>query len=135
MCIFFNYLHYYHIFLKNLPVQPVTEGLKLPYCPTPKSHCTRVFWPIESAVLSPFRSIHQRHLKLGQCLDIDDRRSLIKFGDVTWPSLHFRHSISDVDIDDAAKIFQIIISRSYLSSLTSYLGIVWTLLAHNLQNR
>ena len=31
----------------------------------------------------PPSSTNQRHLKLGQCLEIDDRRSLSKFGDVT----------------------------------------------------
>ena len=40
---------------KNRHARPVTEG--------PKKHL--------------------KHLKLGQCLEIDDRRSLSKFGDVT----------------------------------------------------
>ena len=34
-------------------------------------------------VFCPTSSTYQKHLKLGQCLEIDDRRSLSKFGDVT----------------------------------------------------
>ena len=37
----------------------------------------------------PTSSTYQKHLKLGQCLEIDDRRPLSKFGDVTLPSSHF----------------------------------------------
>ena len=40
-------------------------------------------------IFSPASSTYQKHLKLGQCLKVDGRRSLSKFGDVTWPSLHF----------------------------------------------
>ena len=32
---------------------------------------------------------YQENLKLGQYLDIDDMTSLIKFGEVTWCTLHF----------------------------------------------
>ena len=34
-------------------------------------------------VFPPTSFTYQKHLKLGQCLEIDDRRSLSKFGDVT----------------------------------------------------
>ena len=34
-------------------------------------------------VFCPTSSTNQKHLKLGQCLEIDDRISLSKFGDVT----------------------------------------------------
>ena len=38
--------------------------------------------PLENAVFSPTNFIYQKHLKLGQCREIDDKRSLSKFGDV-----------------------------------------------------
>ena len=34
-------------------------------------------------IFCPTSSTDKKHLKLGQCLEIDDRRSLLKFGDVT----------------------------------------------------
>ena len=34
-------------------------------------------------VFCPTSATYQKHLKLGQCLEIDDRRSLSKFGDIT----------------------------------------------------
>ena len=36
-----------------------------------------------------YGSAYQKHLKLSQCLEIDDRKSLTKFGDVTLPRSHF----------------------------------------------
>ena len=33
-------------------------------------------WPLHSAVFSPTNSNHQKHLKLCQCLDFDEKRSL-----------------------------------------------------------
>ena len=41
-----------------------------------------------------FGSTHQKDLKLGECLDIGDMTSPSKFGEVTWPSLHF------IDLDN-----------------------------------
>ena len=59
-----------HIIIKkkseNHHAWPVTEGLAL-----------------TNPVFCPTSSTDQKHLKLGQCLEIDDRRSLSKFGDVT----------------------------------------------------
>ena len=100
--------------LRCNPPPPLNEGLAL-----------------INPVFCPTSSTYQKHLKLGQCLEIDDRRSLSKFGDVTWPSLHFTdrsvfyrpafyrlvckivnlwdidlkflQSISDVNIDNCAK--------------------------------
>ena len=37
----------------------------------------------------PTSSTYQKHLKLGQCLEIDDSRPLSKFGEFTWSSSHF----------------------------------------------
>ena len=48
------------------PPPPLNEGLAL-----------------INPVFCPTSSTNQKHLKLGQCLEIDDRRSLSKFGDVT----------------------------------------------------
>ena len=46
------------------PPPPLNEGLAL-----------------INPVFCPTSSTNQKHLKLGQCLEIDDRRSLNKFGD------------------------------------------------------
>ena len=40
-----------------------------------------------SVVFSPTSSTYKKYLKLGQCLGIDNRRSLDKFGDVTWQTV------------------------------------------------
>ena len=113
-------------------------------------------------VFCPTSSTNQKHLKLGQCLEIDDRRSLSKYGDVTWPNSHFTtqfafyrsvlytlvcriinfsdielkfaESISDVRIGSAAKLYQVIISRSY-SSIYEIFERFWTSLTSNLETR
>ena len=54
------------------PLPPLNEGLAL-----------------TNPVFCPTSSTYQKHLKLGQCLEIDNRRPLSKFGDVTLPSSHF----------------------------------------------
>ena len=36
-----------------------------------------------------YSSNHQKNLKLGQCLDIDDMTSQVQYGEFTWPSSHF----------------------------------------------
>ena len=46
-------------------------------------------WTLYLAVFSPTSSTYQKHLKHGQCLEIGDRRSLSKFGDVIWPTSNF----------------------------------------------
>ena len=51
---------------------------------------------------------YQKHLKLGQCLGIDARTSLSKFGDVTWPSLYYSQSLRY-----RSEIFRIDFRRSY----------------------
>ena len=94
----------------------------------PPPHWTGVFL---NPVFCLTSSTYQKHLKRGQCIEIDDSRSLSKFGDVMWPSLHFTYrsvfhrpafyrmvckivnlyninlkflgSISDVNIDNCAK--------------------------------
>ena len=81
--------------------------------------------------------------KFGQCLEIDDRRSKLKFCDVTWPSLYFKDSsvfyrlvffrlfckiidlldtnlnflgsIFDVNIDNCANCCEVNVRRSYIS--------------------
>ena len=80
--------------------------------------------------------------KFGQCLEIDDRRSKLKFCDVTWPSLYFKDSsvfyrlvffrlfckiidlldtnlnflgsIFDVNIDNCANCCEVNVPRSYI---------------------
>ena len=65
-----NPLRYVHLFLLHTLLSkkhpPLNEGLAL-----------------MNPVFCPTSSTYQKHLKLGQCLEIDDRRSLSKFGDVT----------------------------------------------------
>ena len=70
---------------ENRHAWPVTEGPKL-WCNTPPLNEGLA---LINPVFCPTSSTNQKHLKLGQCLEIDDRRSLSKVGDVTWPSLHF----------------------------------------------
>ena len=62
---------------KNCHARPVTEGPKL-RC-NKLNECLALINPI----FCPTSYANQKHLKLGQCLEIDDRRSLSKFGDVT----------------------------------------------------
>jgi len=52
--------------LQPSPHPPLNEGLAL-----------------TNPVFRPIKSTYQKHLKLGQCLEIDNRRSLSIFGDVT----------------------------------------------------
>ena len=63
---------------ENRHARPVTEGPKL-RCNTPLNESLALINP----VFYPTSSTDQKHLKLGQCLEIDDRRSLSKFGDLT----------------------------------------------------
>ena len=71
---------------ENRHARPVTEG--------PKSRCNTP--PLNEGlalinpVFCPTSSTYQKHLKLGQCLELDKRRSLSKFGDVTLASSHFK---------------------------------------------
>ena len=84
-----NPFRYVHLFLlhtllskknsKNRHARPVTEGPKL-RCNTPPLNEGLA---LINTVFCPTSSTYQKHLKLGQCLEIDDRRSLSKFGDVT----------------------------------------------------
>ena len=93
-----NPFRYVHLFLlytllskkisENCHAWPVTEGPKL-RCYIPHHPQLNEGLTIANTVFCPTSSPYQKHLKLGQCLEIDDRRSLSKFGDVTWPSLHF----------------------------------------------
>ena len=91
-----NPFRYVHLFLldtssssknfsKNRHAWPVTEGPKL-RCYTPPLNEGLA---LTNPVFCPINSTYQKHLKLGQCLEIDDRRPLSKFGDVTLPSSHF----------------------------------------------
>ena len=85
-----NSFRYVHLFLlntllstkksENRHARHVTEGPKL-RCNTPPP-IERGSGPYKSR-FCPTSSTYQKHLKLGQCLEIDDRRSLSKFGDVT----------------------------------------------------
>ena len=70
---------------KNHQAQPVTEGSNLRcYIPTPNpTPIEHGSDPYKKATFSPTSSTYQKYLKLGQCLEIDDKRSLNKFGDVT----------------------------------------------------
>ena len=83
MSIFSYYTHYYQkkIRHENRHARPVTEGPKL-RCNTPHPPLNEGLALI-NPVFCPTSSTNQKHLKLGQCLEIDDRRSLSKFGDVT----------------------------------------------------
>ena len=65
----------------NRHARPVTEGPKL-RCNTPPPPLNEGLALI-NPVFCPTSSTDQKHLKLSQCLEIDDRRSLSKFGDVT----------------------------------------------------
>ena len=65
---------------ENRQAKPVTEGPKL-RCNTPPPLNEGL--ALINPVFCPTSSTDQKHLKLGQCLEIDDRRSLSKFGDVT----------------------------------------------------
>ena len=64
---------------ENRNARPVREVSKL-RCNTPPLNEGLV---LINPVFCPTSSTNQKHLKLGQCLEIDDRRSLGKFGDVT----------------------------------------------------
>ena len=64
---------------ENGHARPVTEGPKLRCNTPPLNEGLALINP----VFCPTSSTNQKHLKLGQCLEIDDRRSLSKFGDVT----------------------------------------------------
>ena len=64
---------------ENRHARPVTEGPKLRCNTPPLNEGLALINP----VFCPTSSTYQKHLKLGQCLEIDDRRSLSKFGDVT----------------------------------------------------
>ena len=128
MCIFFYYLHYYQKRFSKTAMQDLSQGVQsCGVTPPPLNEGLA----LKNPVFCPTSSTDQKHLKLGQCLEIDDRRSLSKFGDVTWPSLHFTdrsvsyrpafyrlvckivnlwdidlkflQSISDVNIDNCAK--------------------------------
>ena len=128
MCIFSYYTHYYQKKIQKSPCKTCNRGSKVAVQhPPPLNEGLALINP----VFCPTSSTNQKHLKLGQCLEIDDRRSLSKFGDVTWPSLHFTdrsvfyrpafyrlvckivnlwdinlkilQSISDVNIDNCAK--------------------------------
>ena len=127
MFIFSYCTHYYKKKFRKSPCKTCNRGSKVAVQPPPP--------PLNEALINPVfcptSSTNQKHLKLSQCLEIDDRRSLSKFGDVTWPSLHFTdrsvfyrpvfyrlvckivnlwdidlkflQSISDVNIDNCAK--------------------------------
>ena len=60
-------------FFKNRHAWSVTEGPKL-WCYSPP--------PPPLTVFSPTSFTYQKHLKIDQCLEIDDRIPLSKFGDV-----------------------------------------------------
>ena len=84
-----NPRRYVHLFLlhtlsskkisENRHARPVTEGPKLRCNTPPLNEGLALINP----VFCPTSSTNQKHLKLGQCLEIDDRRSLSTFGDVT----------------------------------------------------
>ena len=86
MWIFSYHTHYYKKNAENRHARPVTEGPKL-RCYTPPPLIEGL--ALTNPVFCPTSSTYQKHLKLGQCLEIDDRRSLSKFGDVILVSLHF----------------------------------------------
>ena len=86
--LFWYPLRYVDIFLlltlssKDHHVWPRTESLKLRYTSHP------IEWGSDPyRVFSTTSSTYQCQLKLSQCLDIDSRKSLSKFGGVTLPSL------------------------------------------------
>ena len=64
---------------ENRHARPVTEGPKLRCNPPPLNGGLALINP----VFCPTSSAYQKHLKLIQCLEIDERRSLSTFGDVT----------------------------------------------------
>ena len=67
---------------KELYYEPKTKAAKRAQVPLSISVTRR-------QKLLPTSSTYQKHLKLGHCLEIDDRISHSKFGYVTRPSLHF----------------------------------------------
>ena len=82
----FRYVHLFllHTLLskknsENRHGRLVTEGPKL-RCNTPPLYEGLA---LINPVFCPTSSTYQKHLKLGQCLEIDDRTSLSKFDDVT----------------------------------------------------
>ena len=77
MCIFYIIIKQK---FKSRLAGPVTEGPNCGVTPPPNERGSGRF--------SPNSSTHQKHLKFGQCLEIDDRRPLNKFGDVKLPSSH-----------------------------------------------
>ena len=108
-------------------------------------------------------STYQKHLKLGQCLEIDDRRPLSKFGDFTLPSSNFTDrsvfyrptiyrlvckivNLLDMDlkflepisyvinIDNGAKSWKVTILRRYIFRNELFEHIL-TLQTHNGQTR
>ena len=84
-----NSLRYVHIFLlhtllsekisENRHARPVTEGAKLRCNASPPLNMGLA---LINPVFCPTSSTNQKHLKLSQCLEIDERRPLSKFGDV-----------------------------------------------------
>ena len=139
MCIFSYYTHYYKKNPENRHTRPVTEDPKLRCTLTPLNEGLVLTNPVFPSTSSTY----QKHLKLGQCLEIDDRTPQSKFGDVTWLTLHFADravfyrpafyrlvckivnswdtelrflvSLSDVDIDNCAKVRRVTIPRCYIS--------------------
>ena len=80
MWIFSYYTHYYQKKFQKSPCKTCNRGSKVAVQhPPPLNEGLALINP----VFCPTSSTNQKHLKLGQCLEIDDRRSLSKFGDVT----------------------------------------------------
>ena len=82
-----NPFTYVHVFLLHTLSSKKISSSKL-RCNTPPPLNEGL--ALINPVLCSTSSTYQKHLKLGQCLEIDYRRSLSKFGDVTLPSLYFR---------------------------------------------
>ena len=79
MWIFSYYTHYYKKKFRKSPCKTCNRGSKVAVQHPPLNEGMALVNP----VFCPTSFTNQKHLKLGQCLEIDDRRSLSKFGDVT----------------------------------------------------
>ena len=89
ICIFSCYLHCYQKKFQKFPHKTCNIWPKVAALNPPPPYLARV-WPLECAVFRPSSSTYQKRLKLSQCLEIEKRRSLSKFGDITWLNSHFR---------------------------------------------
>ena len=81
MWIFFYYTHYYQKNIRKSQCKTCKRGSKVAV--QHPHHPLKEGLALINPIFCPTTSTYQKHLKLSQCLEKDDRRLLSKFGDVT----------------------------------------------------